>query len=513
MKQFEDLKTAAEKVGYMDLFKGAEDRIRNLEHREQTGVFIAGGANSGKTTILNGIVGTTLREPSFLTEEEKPLRVVFEKQDDDEAFECHVAANRFWNDEDAILYEVKNTDIFRENNEPEQLLDFADVVFYVVSAMMPFTSEDMEMIKALSFLHVKVVLNKMDQIDKDAQKKVAEYVTGICTTLGVGKPIIIQMSEWEKIAKDFRAALPLYDDRKLLRDNHERMIRREAVSGLLEKAEKRLDDVRIQYEKDREKQLEIQEKQALWGKLRTRMLEQGNDLSIEVSRNVKGMTAELTEKLQKMDIKKAAEPERYLQKQMEKEMKEMAMSQSGYVEKRMKEDSKSMMESAVNLGLVEGFDINDAKFMELTSIRIETMTSVMDGKAKGAGVNNKGNQIIAGTAVAIGLFVVLPLPTAVSWIGGITAAGIGGSTYVKNTKETQEKERHDLIAEYCEVNLNHLASTLADAVKKYYGRLAETIKERAAAISAPAADDEGFRILESELKEITEKCRNMLDNQ
>lgn len=517
MEQFKELTEAAEKIGCADLLKEADERIRKLDNRKQTGVFIAGGANSGKTTILNGIVGTQLREPELITEDEKPLKVVFEKQEDEEAFECRLVANRFWNNEDAILYEVKNTDIFQENKEPGSLLDAADIVFYVVSAVMPFSGEDMEAVKALSFLRVKVVLNKMDLLDEDSQKKVEEYVAGICATLGVGAPIVIRTLEWEGIAKEFRAALPTYEERELIRKEHEQMLRRETISEMLGKVEERLSELRLCYEKDRAEQLELsmemQEKQALWGKLRTRMLEQGAELSADVSRNIKTMRAELSEKLGKADIGERG-PE-YLQRQMEKEMERLAKQQSSFAEEKVKEDFRKMMESAVNLGLVKGFDFNDAEFSELTSIKIIDMKSVVDPEScsDGTGANDKRSMILAGTAAAIGLFIILPLPTAVSWAGGIAAAGIGGSEYVRSTKEMREREWQDMAAEYCKVNLCHLADSLSDAVKEYYGRLADAMKERAAAAavpSVPAVDEEGFRVSERELCEIAEQCRRML---
>ncbi len=515
MKQFGDLTEAAEKIGCADLLKEAEERMRNLKNRKQTGVFIAGGANSGKTTILNGIVGTQLREPGLITEEEKPLKVVFEKQDNEEAFECRLVANRFWNNEDAILYEVKNTDIFQENKKPGCLLDAADTVFYVVSAVMPFSGEDMEVVKALSFLRVKVVLNKMNLLDEDSQKRVEEYVAGICTTLGVGAPIVIQTPAWERIAKEFRAALPTYEERELIRKEHGEIIRRETISGMLGKVEEQLSNLRLCYEKDKEEQLEMsieaQEKQALWGKLRTRMLEQGEELSADVSHNIKAMTAELSEKFGKADTGEC-EPERYLQRQMEKEMERLAKQQSSYAEGRMKGDSRKMMESAVNLGLVKGFDFNDTEFSALTSIKIYGMQLVVNPEScsDGAEANDKRNQILAGTAVAIGLFVVLPLPTAVSWAGGIAAAGIGGSAYVRSTKEIRKREWQNMVAEYCKVNLCHLADSLSNSVKKYYRRLADAIKERANAVVVPAVDEERFHASERELCEIEEQCRRML---
>lgn len=523
MKQFENLTVAAEKAGCTELIREAEERIRNLEDRRQTGVFIIGGANSGKTTILNGIVGSQLREPGFLTEEEKPLKVVFEKQDDEEAFECRLAVNRFWNDEDAILYEVKNTDIFSENMEPDRLLDAADVVFYVVSAVMPFSSEDMEIVKALSFLRLKIVLNKMDLLDEESQKRIEEYVTGICTTLGVGEPIVIRTPDWESIAKEFRAALPSCEERELLRSKHEEIIHREVICGLLGKAEERLTDIQLQYGENRKEQLEAQEKQALWGKLRTRMLEQGEELSADVSSAVRGMAPELSEKLGKLDAGEC-ERKKYLQEQTEKEMESLAKQQSRYVEERMKEDAQRMMESAVNLGLAEGFDFNDAAFSELTSVKICGMKSWENPEkwmalgtpvicSNDTEIKYKRSQILAGTAVAIGLFVVLPLPTAVSWAGGVAAAGIGGSAYVHNAKEVREREWQNMTVEYCETNLRCLADVLADAIKGYYGRLANAIKDRANTLTVSEMDEEALLKTEKELSEIAERCRSMLKMQ
>ena len=161
MVNFEELQAIADKAGRKDLTGTASERIRQINERTKTGVFVTGGMNCGKTTVLNGITGTVLREPGLLSEKEKPLRVVFEKAEEENGFENRTVANREWNNEDAVLYEMKLDDILEEDGKPKHILDLADVVFYVISAVAPFTAADMEAVRALSFLKVQVDLNKM----------------------------------------------------------------------------------------------------------------------------------------------------------------------------------------------------------------------------------------------------------------------------------------------------------------------------------------------------------------
>ena len=82
MVNFEELQAIAGKAGRKDLTGTASERIRQINERTKTGVFVTGGMNCGKTTVLNGITGTMLREPGLLSEKEKPLRVVFEKAEE-----------------------------------------------------------------------------------------------------------------------------------------------------------------------------------------------------------------------------------------------------------------------------------------------------------------------------------------------------------------------------------------------------------------------------------------------
>ena len=106
MVNFEELQAIADKAGRKDLTGTASERIRQINERTKTGVFVTGGMNCGKTTVLNGITGTVLREPGLLSEKEKPLRVVFEKAEEENGFENRTVANREWNNEDAVLYEM-----------------------------------------------------------------------------------------------------------------------------------------------------------------------------------------------------------------------------------------------------------------------------------------------------------------------------------------------------------------------------------------------------------------------
>lgn len=513
MEKWEELRTLAKKAGREDLADDAMRRSQDIMERAKTGVFVTGGISCGKTTILNGITGVELREPSVLSGEEKPLRVMFEKVQEDSRFECRTVADRKWYDEDAILYEMKLDDILQEDGRLNELADLADVVFYVVSAVAPLTSKDMDAMRALSFLKIQVVLSKMDILDEESVPKVEKYVEGACEKLGLAPPIVLWDVPWEQAAKTFRMALPSWDEREALRKEHVRAVRREAAEKLQEEVrnQRHAQQKRQEQEKkDRSrKALETQEQQALWGKLRAQMQEQGGELTEQVKKDMEKAEGRIREKL--YAVAEAIQFDEELMRSkiplgMKKEMQALVEAQKKRIENRMQEDCRRMMERAVNLGLTTGFDLTDTDFALMTTMakpdyEWKAPQAVCSGDAR----------ILLGAGVAAGLFLLLPVPTALGVAGSVAAAGIGGSAYIKEKKKTKEQFWKREIRDYCRENLKNLEEALAGGVKDYYGRLADALRKKAEDLELPHGD-EGDQNGSEELAELLGQCEELLKN-
>lgn len=514
MVNFEELQAIADKAGRKDLTGTALERIRQINERTKTGVFVTGGMNCGKTTVLNGITGTVLREPGLLSEKEKPLRVVFEKAEEENGFENRTVANREWNNEDAVLYEMKLDDILEEDGKPKHILDLADVVFYVISAVAPFTAADMEAVRALSFLKVQVVLNKMDLLDVDSSDQVEDYAEKMCAGLGVPAPLVLKDVRWDQAAKTFRRALPSWKERELLRREHMEAVRREAAGELETAIREQIRGAAVKSRQDMEeharKTLETQEQQALWRRLRAQMLERCDELLTKVRENTERAQAAVIEELY-ASAREAQFDEDWIRKQiprlMEEKIQSLAESQKEQIETRMREDCRDMMKRAVNLGLTTGFDLTDADFVLMTSVTKPGYRLQIE-KAKYSG----DSRILLGTGIAAGLFLLLPIPTTLGVAGTVAAAGIGGSAYLKDKKEKSEKLWEQQIREYSRMNLRNLGDALSASVRDYYGKLADTIRKRAEALQPPQTDESAAQRRTEELNSLLARCRELLDD-
>ena len=514
MVNFEELQEIAQKTGQGDLAETVSQRVSQMEERTKTGVFITGAMNCGKTTILNGISGTVLRDPDFISEKEMPLRVVFEKSEEIDGFENRTVANREWNNEDAILYEIKLEDILEEDGKPKRILDLADIVFYVISALSPFTAADMDAIRALSFLKIQIVLNKMDLLDEDSAVQVENYAKEICADLGLPSPFVIRDVNWDQVAKSFRFALPSWKERNLLREEHKDAVRRETARELEKNIQEQLRSEITKNSQDREeyarKDLETQEQRALWGRLRAQMLECCDELLTKVRENTESMKARIS-----TELYSAAKAQQFdedwigkqIPKQMEKKMQSLVESQKEQIEATMQEDCRNMMKRAVNLGLTTGFDLTDADFVLMTSV-VKPGGELPIEKVKYSG----NSRFLLGAGIAAGLFLLLPIPTSLGVAGSVAAAGVGGSAYLKDRKEKSEKLWEQQIREYSRINLRNLGDALSASVRDYYGKLADVIRKRAEALQMPPADESAAQCRTEELKHQRAKCRKLLDD-
>ena len=514
MVNFEEMQAIADKAGRKDLTGTASERIRQINERTKTGVFVTGGMNCGKTTVLNGITGTVLREPGLLSEKEKPLRVVFEKAEEENGFENRTVANREWNNEDAVLYEMKLDDILEEDGKPKRILDLADVVFYVISAVAPFTAADMEAVRALSFLKVQVVLNKMDLLDEDSSDQVEDYAEKICAGLGVPAPMVLKDVRWDQAAKTFRRALPSWKERELLRREHMEAVRREAAGELEEAIREQIRGAAVKSRQDMEeharKTLETQEQQALWRRLRAQMLERCDELLTKVRENTERAQAAVSEELY-ASAREAQFDEDWIRKQiprlMEEKIQSLAESQKEQIETRMREDCRDMMKRAVNLGLTTGFDLTDADFVLMTSVtKPGYRLQIEKAKYSGGFPDPARNWDRGGTVPAAAD------PTTLGVVGTVAAAGIGGSAYLKDKKEKSEKLWEQQIREYSRMNLRNLGDALSASVRDYYGKLADTIRKRAEALQPPQTDESAAQRRTEELNSLLARCRELLDD-
>ena len=219
MSEFLETREIAKAVGAKETVFALIEAAEHSDDSEYTSVAFIGAQNSGKTSVINSIVGKELREASNISDDsEKPMRVAFEKMPSDDRFDCFDVYDQAWNGESAILYEIKNTDAFI-NEDIQPIMYNVDVAFYLISALQAFTAEDVRTINLLKDYNVKIVLTKLDAIEEDSKEKVLQYVTGMCEKLGLDSPIVFQKEQADENSRLFRDSLPTFSKLKEIRAN------------------------------------------------------------------------------------------------------------------------------------------------------------------------------------------------------------------------------------------------------------------------------------------------------
>lgn len=193
--------------------------INKINAREMLHVGFVGAQNSGKTALINAAVGQQLREVSnFSQQDALPMKVTFERMEDDCRFECHSVFDQKWHDTGAVLFEFKIADLL----ERDRLVNYADdidFVFYLVSAMNAFTSDDIVTLRGLSTLKIRPILTKLDAVDSEERDSIIAYANKMSERLGLPEPLIIDKSNWNDAGRILRDALPIYSEQRANRES------------------------------------------------------------------------------------------------------------------------------------------------------------------------------------------------------------------------------------------------------------------------------------------------------
>ena len=235
----EKINRIAEAVGMGDQARAIFAAMEVVEARPMLHVAFVGGQNSGKTALINAAIERMVRESSNLSvDDELPLRITFEKTEEDDRFECIEVFSPVWSGENAVLFEMKSAELVVDG-KPTALANEIDVVFFLISAMNAFTAEDVSTLRALPCHKIKPVLTKLDAIDEEHKAGVLKYASDMCEKLDLEKPIILDKSNHKDAGKLIRDALPLYAEQQELRQQLCNYLGNSLVLELREQLEKR----------------------------------------------------------------------------------------------------------------------------------------------------------------------------------------------------------------------------------------------------------------------------------
>lgn len=460
---------------FVDLNEAASavaSAIDKVSSRDKLHVALVGGQNSGKTTIINAIAGKEIREASSISlEDELPLRITFERTDEDVRFECVEVYDRDWNEENAVIFEFKSSDIIR-SGKPTELSDEVDVIFYLISAMNAFTAEDVLTIKALSNHNIKLVVTKLDAIDEENREGVIKYITNLRTKLGLSEPLIIDRSNLADAGKMIRNALPLYAEQKEhkekycdallsgLKDAVKAKIG-EKLSGLDEKlpADENSDSQRETYSKALAAKSELIE----LGAARSKRFENKNEL-----------TDTLTERMLESGSKSS------FSEAWQMSIKQDIIEPMIAVEFDFENDiiRKQAYDDAIGINPTEEEAIrlkNKISDILRTSAQIYDVTDCNAELVSGQASINFTTVGITAAVVAGALLI--PMPTLASWIVSIGAIAVGTGAVIAEKKAAENAMWNKNIRDYSAVVAAQFYNGMKIYSNEVYEKLADYVYE------------------------------------
>jgi len=194
-----------------------------LEDYSSFSVVIAGEYNSGKSTIINALMGTKLLETGSLPTTDAVTLITHDAADDDEDDE----SARFLLSEhgivrhrvplpllqDLTLVDTPGTNaVLRDHTFTTlRLLPAADLILFVTSADRPFPESERALLESIAAYNdrqsILVVINKMDVLNDaggnygaEEKQRVVEFVSNHAATLLGARPTVLAVSARDALA-------------------------------------------------------------------------------------------------------------------------------------------------------------------------------------------------------------------------------------------------------------------------------------------------------------------------
>lgn len=221
--KFDRLAEIAKEVGCEDYVKDAQKKAQETISNSRLSIAVTGRANVGKSVLINRMISMEVVEEGAIPDEDpRPVRICFERTPDNERYRCITVINGAWNERDAEIYEL------HECNSDE--IADKDFVLFVVSAMTPFTAQEVTWLKSISGIPCQVVLSCMNLIPEKSRDKIIEYAGKMTDSLGLPPAIVFEDSSAQDIGRTIRNLLPDYNDLRETRASRSKAIFESAVS-------------------------------------------------------------------------------------------------------------------------------------------------------------------------------------------------------------------------------------------------------------------------------------------
>ena len=447
---------------------------KKITESDKTVVVVTGMRSSGKTVVINEMVGYEVREPGNRDENEKPLRVSFEPIEKDDRYECILVVDHEWNELDAVIYEFREEQMLADGSLTENAW-MSDKVFFVISATAPFNIDEINFLKALGNVNCQIIVNGISIVKEQDRSKVKEYISKINTSLGLPTPLYLE--DGVNFSKMVRSSLPAYDE---LKENRSHKLT--VLTGELETLlENELESRKNAYDERKNDPRDALNSRRLISNCQTLQLDALEYCNKAKKKAINGLNESLPSMIDSVlkdsNLNDLDEIEQCARKKFnQKTLKAIKLVRDSYF------SAVNTIESSASILGLPGWDKELAEnlktvFPNISGIPVECNPVIGSvGKKSDSAVMTESSKILLGTGLIAGGFAIAPLPTLVSISGAIASTGVGGSMFLK--KRYEEKE-HDLrIAlktafSEGEAQVKQLISETADTC---YGRIVSALK-------------------------------------
>lgn len=507
MEEFQKFYEIANMVNLTEFVKRIENLISTIRTQNFTKIAVTGVRNVGKTTFINKIVGTEVWEAGNMDEDEKPLRISFEPLNDDENFNCILKVEQNWHDLKAIIYELREQNLIKENSLSEEMYPL-DVVFFIISATAPFTKSEIDFLKALSLLQRQVIVNGMFYVKESDREKVKNYISKINNSLNLPPVIFIEDDEKQNLGKIIRNILPSYIELNELRENKCKSVMEHTLNVLEQAVRKAIQDT--ENESSESARSFAIKTDGLRSNCYTLRMDVEDYKKNAVGRIVKDLSDD-REKLFE-ELVEAANKNRNadkIQEGFEKKYKLLSISAVETLQRIFMEDLRKIDSSAGLIG-VPNWCEDTAKQLEKFSPE-NILKNLEPKKLNATSSNSKdiNKTALIGTGILAGGMLLAPLPAAISIGGAVIAAAYGAFSYMKD-KKRGNREDFNVLHDFISKGLENIDSWIRKIADISYSKITEQILIGEKSLSNLNTAQNESKI--SELNDLLKVCNQIREN-
>lgn len=477
MEGIQNLYEIAKAIKQTALAEKTAALVQLIKTQEFTNVAVTGARSSGKTTFINEIIGSQVWEPGALDENEKPLRISFEPVQEDERYNCLLVANPPWHDLKAIIYELREEQLFEGNAPAEDMLPL-DMVFYITSASSPLGKEEVDALKALAPFKRQVVVNNMHLVDEANRERVLAYITKINESLNL--PPVIILESGKAFGKIVRNLVPAFVELQELREHRCRFIFNNMLDALEDATRNEIATLEDTTRKS--KSISLKNDGLRSGCYTLRM--DVEDYKKKAIENVTGRLSSRRESLVNEIIQAAKQSKTEDKIQTTAEEKYKALSQAAIeaLQKIFLADLKNVDSAARLLGVPQWNADTSNQLMTFSPLKILSQISPEELTAYSAETSGSNTTLLVGTGiVASGLALaptlaptLAPLPPMVSVAGAVVTLGYGILSYMKS-KSRKNRAEYNALDDAIRKAIDNIKDFVRKVATISYGKITEQI--------------------------------------